>query len=396
MKKTIYFLVFSCSMLAFLSSSANSDSTATDAAERATTVGGYGNAFYRYNSNEEQARINLERFVLFLGHKFNDKFSFFSELEVEDAKVSGGEEGGEVALEQCYIQYNCNKNHHFKFGLFLPQIGILNTAHLPGEYSGNERTMLETIMIPSTWRELGVGFFGNGLKTPLNYSLCLVNGLNSASFEHGNLIREGRYEGRDAGANNLAFTGSLSYAISNFTFQLSAYYGGTVDLKKADADSIGLDAGPFGTPVALGEFDIRYKYKRCEFKALATIVSIPDAEKINNAYGSNTPESAFGFYAEAGYAIHENENPAKPQRLLLFARYENLNLNRQLPSNGIDDKTIEQQHIIIGLNYQPIHDVVFKADVHLSSTGAANPALMDPESYEKSNTVVNLGFGYEF
>src|SRR6188768_1080429 len=62
-----------------------------------TTLGGYGNALFQRDFNEETAKINLERFVLFVGHKFNSKISIFSELEIEDAKVEGEEEGGEVA-----------------------------------------------------------------------------------------------------------------------------------------------------------------------------------------------------------------------------------------------------------------------------------------------------------
>src|ERR1700759_1724658 len=57
-----------------------------------TAIGGYGNAFYQRNSTQSTSKVDLERFVLFTGHKFNDKISFFSELEVEDAKVSGGED----------------------------------------------------------------------------------------------------------------------------------------------------------------------------------------------------------------------------------------------------------------------------------------------------------------
>lgn len=377
----------------------SADTSASEANSK-TVVGGYGNAFYSYDSNEESAKINLERFVLFFGHKFNSQFSLFSELEVEDAKVAGGEEGGEVALEQCYIQYNVNNNNYFKFGLFLPKIGILNTNHLPTEYLDNERTIIETQLIPSTWRELGVSFNGSLYSVPFNYSVALVNGLNCESFEHGNVIRDGRYEGSNASGNNLAITGAVDYSIAGFKFQASGYYGGSVGLAKKEADLIGIEGGIFGTPVSLGEFDITYRYKRFEFKALAAVVSIKDAETINKVYDNNTPESAFGVYAEAAYALHESENLNKPQRLMLFGRFEKLNLNAGIPDNGIEDKTLDQQHIIFGLSYQPIQNVIFKADAHLSSTGEQNPLLLDDPSaaalYKKTNTFINLGFGYSF
>jgi hypothetical protein len=142
-----------------------------------TTIGGYGDAFYQRSFNEKFSVINLERFVLFTGHKFNKQISFFSELEVEDAKVSAGEEGGEIALEQCYLKFNLNQSHYIVAGLFLPRIGILNENHLPNTFNGNERTQVETFILPSTWRELGIGFYGSMNRLPINYSVALVNGL---------------------------------------------------------------------------------------------------------------------------------------------------------------------------------------------------------------------------
>ncbi len=48
------------------------------------TIGGYGNAFYQRDFNSETSKINLERLILFVGHRFNNKISLFSELEVEE------------------------------------------------------------------------------------------------------------------------------------------------------------------------------------------------------------------------------------------------------------------------------------------------------------------------
>ncbi len=149
--------------------------------------------------------------MLFTGHKFNDKISVFSELEVEDAKVSGGESGGEVAIEQAYLKFNLNPNQYIVAGLFMPRIGILNENHLPNTFNGNERNYVETFIIPSTWRELGVGLYGTLNNLPIGYSVGLVNGLSSEMFEHGSGIREGRFEGRNATGNNLAITAAVQY-----------------------------------------------------------------------------------------------------------------------------------------------------------------------------------------
>ncbi|MEP7171574.1 MAG: hypothetical protein ABI855_19540 [Bacteroidota bacterium] len=366
-----------------------------------TTIGGYGNAVYIRDFNQKYSSVNLERFVLFVGHKFNKKISFFSELEVEDAKVAGGKEGGEIALEQCYLKFNVNPNNYFVAGLFLPRIGILNENHLPNTFNGNERTQVETFILPSTWRELGIGFYGTLNSFPLSYSLGIVNGLNAASFEHGSVIREGRFEGRNASANNLAATGAVQLNKNNFKAQVSGYYGGSVGLAPRQADSLKLKSGIFGTPVIVGEADLQYEIKGFSLRILGSMISIPDASDINRAYANNTPKNAFGAYGEIGYNILEHSKKTSGQQLILFVRYEMLDMNAATPANGIIDETLNQQHIVAGINYLPMKNVVIKADVRIRHTGEENPDLtINPSPvlppYNVNNTFLNLGIGFSF
>src|SRR5882672_1465747 len=237
------------------------DSLNNNAAKNKTVISGYGSAFYQRDFNAKQSSVTLERAVLFVGHQFNEKIAFFSELELEKAKIAAGESGtGEIAMEQAYLKFNLNARQYLVAGLFVPRIGILNENHLPINFNGVERPIVEQVVIPATWRELGIGFYGSLDRLPVNYSVALVNGLNSAGFEHGTGIMGGRAEGSTALANNLALTASAQYLWNNFKFQLSGYMGGTVGLSKRSADSlnVGLQTGAFGTPLYLGEFDVQY------------------------------------------------------------------------------------------------------------------------------------------
>src|SRR5690348_17349924 len=90
----------------------NEDSLNAGYGKSKTVISGYGSAFYQRDFNEGSSRMNLERAVLFVGHQFNSKISFFSELEIEDAKLSGGESGGEVAMEQAYLKFNLNSRQY--------------------------------------------------------------------------------------------------------------------------------------------------------------------------------------------------------------------------------------------------------------------------------------------
>ena len=407
--KTFTLLISSLFISGSLMAQRTTGTTAEDSlnnnsvSKSSTSIGGYGNAFYQYNSKQKTAKVDLERFVLFLGHKFNDKISFFSETEIEDAKLVGGEAGGEITLEQAYLKFNLNANQYIVAGLFLPRIGILNENHLPNTFNGNERNYVETLIIPSTWRELGIGLYGRLNNLPINYSIGLVNGLSAAGFKHGTGIVDGRFEGRNATGTNLAVTGSLQFYQNNFRAQVAGYYGGTVGIRKTEADSLGLNSGIFGTPVAMGEGDVQYSNQGFSVKVLGVILSIPDAAKINNAYASNTPKTEYGAYAELGYDLlfRNNYGKANPQQLIVFVRDEKFDLNASIPENGITDGTLKQNHVVAGLTYLPIRNVVVKADVRVIHSDKQNPALIVNPSpvalpYQTSNNLINLGVGYSF
>jgi hypothetical protein len=377
------------------------DSLNNNSSKSATTIGGYGDAFYQRNNYLGTSKVDLERFVLFTGHKFNDQISYFSELEVEDAKVAGGETGGEVSIEQAYLKFNLNANQYLVAGLFTPRIGILNEDHLPNTFNGNERNYVEQFIIPTTWRELGVGFYGSVNNIPLNYTVALLNGLNSNGFVHGTGLIDGQAEGRNASANNLAVTASLQLNLNSFRAQISGYYGGTVGESKRKADSLGLNSGVFAEPVELAEADIMYSKGGFSTRALATVVNMPDAADINRAFANNTPQTMYGAYLELAYdLLYLNANP-HPQQFIVFVRDERLDMNYQIPTNGVTDGTLDQNDIVAGFTYLPIKNVAIKADVRFITTGKQNPALIinpNPAAfpYQVNNNLIDLGIAFSF
>src|ERR1700753_1327548 len=130
-----------------------------------------------------------------------------------------------------------------------------------------------------------------------------MKGLNFGGLVHGTGLEDGKFEGKNASANNLAVSASLQYYQGNFKAQLSGYYGGTVSESKRKADSLGLNSGIFGTPVAMGEGDIMYSAGGFSTRALAVIVNIPNAASINTAFANNTPQTEYGAYLELAYDL---------------------------------------------------------------------------------------------
>ncbi len=380
----------------------NEDSLSRGANSSKTVISGYGSAFYQRDFNAHVSTMTLERAVLFVGHQFNEKISFFSELEIENAKVEGGDNNGaEIAMEQAYLKFNLSPKHYIVAGLFVPRIGILNENHLPVNFNGVERPMVETFIIPATWRELGVGFYGSSDRLPLNYSIALLNGLNSANLVHGDGIRDARAEGSLATANNLAVTASVQYSMGDFKFQASGYMGGTVGLRKTAADSLGLNSGGFGTTLYLGEADVQYGRGGFSAKAIYARIYYPDADKINAAYAKNISTGMYGSYIEAAYDLLYHKQ--KKAQCIVFARAELLDMNATIPTppKAIYDGTEKQTHIIAGFSYLPIPNVVIKADVRLLHTGPQNPALVinpPPNAlpYKQNDQFLNIGIGYSF
>lgn len=399
MRKTILFCLLPITIHAQFLTREDSLNAGLSPSAKSVILAGYGEVKVSYNQNYKTGQANFIRNVLFVGYRFSPKVTFFSELELENARVNP--EGGTISLEQGVIKFDLNRQHYILAGLFIPRIGLLNENHLPITFNGNDRHAVERLILPSTWREIGVSYYGSSRSLPgLNWSASLMNGLNSEELEGPHGIRSARYSGRNASSSNIAVTGSLLYYINNFRIQTSAYYGGSVGLTPRAADSLGLNSGPFGTPVALTEANITYSHKGFTFKTLGAYISIPDAEKLNTAYAKNTAKSMYGYFLELGYNLLE-KNTETQKKLILFTRYESLDLMAKVPDNGIRDELYKQNHLVTGLTYFPTRGVAIKLDWQHVVTGEPNPALIfnpspNAPAYLPKNNFYQLGLAYSF
>lgn len=370
-----------------------------------TYISGYGEVFMAYDHRWNTATANVKRNILFVGHKFNDKISFFSEMELENAAVIGGNglnAGGDLSMEQLFLKFNLNRNNYLVAGLFIPRLGIINENHLPTTFNGNERHRVEQEIIPATWREIGIGLYSNIQQIPgLNLSIALLNGLDSRGFSGSTGIAGGKFGGNNATASNLAITGSALYYYRNWRAQASYYYGGSAGLSQRMADSLQLNYGAFGTPVQVAEANVQYLSQGFTFKVLGTMVSIDDAQKINRAYASNTPKQMMGALAEIGYNIFHRIPRWSEKNLTLFGRYEYVNLNQKLAENGIPNAAYEKQYLTAGVTFMPVQGVAVKLDYTHRLTGEQNPALWvnpfpQPIPYYTSQGTTSLGIAYSF
>ena len=149
-------------------------SPATSSWADRTSLGAYGEM--HYNNLDSKDEIDFHRFVMFLGHEYNENVRMFSEIELEHS-LSGDGKPGEVELEQAYVEFDLNESISARGGLFLMPVGLLNETHEPPVFFGVERNPIEKNIIPTTWWEGGasvLGRFGEGFS----YDLAVTSGLD--------------------------------------------------------------------------------------------------------------------------------------------------------------------------------------------------------------------------
>ncbi|MBF6648828.1 hypothetical protein [Methylobacter sp. BlB1] len=343
------------------------------------SIGGYGEANYQAivgNEKGKKDNADFERLVLYAGYKFTDSILFNSEIEFEHGST---DDGGSVSVEFAALDFFIDPMANIRAGMVLLPMGFINTIHEPPFYFGNNRPEVERQIIPSTWREIGVGLFGEILPN-LTYTAYVVNGLNAADFTSDG-IRSGRQKGSQAKAEDLAFVGRVDYApeaLPGLSVGGSAYAGNSGQ----NQDFGGQQVDAF---TQLYEAHVQWKYRGLEFRTLGSWGHIDDADVLSAAKGQTIGSSNYGWYTEVGYDVLPLLVKDTTQYLAPFFRYEQFDTIAGTPTGFLDDETKDRQIYQFGLNYKPIPNVVIKADYRNFTAKKGNL----PDDF-------NLGLGFIF
>ena len=144
---------------------------------------GYGELYYtRPTRDPAKAQADLARAVFGIGYSFDERTEFNSEFEVEHA-VSSVDDVGEFEVEQFYVDRRLNDALTVRAGLFLMPFGLLNEHHEPTNFYGVQRNFVETLIIPSTWREGGFNVHGD-TDTGFSWNAGLTTGFDLSKWEY--------------------------------------------------------------------------------------------------------------------------------------------------------------------------------------------------------------------
>jgi uncharacterized small protein (DUF1192 family) len=336
---------------------------------RGFSIGGYGEMLYQnFDRRRDDGaasgktdEADFLRAVFYFGHKFSDRILFNSEIEFEHAQAGEGK-AGEVSVEFAYLDFKAAKGFGIRGGLLLVPIGFLNELHEPPIFHGAQRPQVERVIIPTTWRENGVGVYGDA--GPVTYRAYLVTSLKAVcsppssgcGFSAG-VIRGGRQSGARALAKDLAVTARVDYApVPGLLLGASVFTGETGQGSAAAQDA----------RLTLYDAHLEWNWRALHLRGLYARGILSDAEGVSLGAGiapggSGVGSRTAGWYGEVAWnLLHPLEG--SEQELWPFVRYEAFDTQAEVAPGFTRSMANDQTVRTYGLTYRPIPNIAVKVD----------------------------------
>lgn len=346
-------------------------------ATQGVSFAGYGEMLLENFASENEAggrgapttRLDFLRAILYTGYRFNDKFLFNSEIEVEH--------GNEIWVEFAYVDYLANEHLTLRSGMLLLPLGLTNEFHEPTVYLGARRPETEQRIIPSTWRENGAGVLGSAGM--VNFRVYVTNGLRGAGFTSAGL-RGGRQRGSNALAANLALSGRVDLTPVPGVFGGVAFYHGGSGQEQVVLDGSRLDVG-----TTVVEVHGQAQLRGWDVRALFAEASIDGAGTVSRALrlpvAAPLADTMRGGYLQAGYNVLSQV--ATDLAITPYIRYEHVDTQHRIPAGFTKDWSRDGTFRTLGVEIKPIGNIVIKTDYQWVSN-AANTG--------RSQFNINLGY----
>ena len=302
-------------------------------------------------------KFDAKRMVALFGYQFDRNTQFVTEWELEH--------GNEIFLEQAFIKHKVAGNTAIKAGMILIPMGIINENHEPNNFYSVDRPTMDVNLVPTTWRDIGIGVNGLFPALDLRYQLYLVNGLisykdSSAKFNQSSMYRSGRQKGIKTIFSGLpSLSGQLEYyGFSNGKLGLSIYSGesNTDAFKGLARNDTELTSQADSTTVYTNMVGLHSSntWKKWTLRSQLIFSHNIGAEKYNVRTGSDLSTAALGLYSELGRTF------TKDGKWLAFGRYSYLDNKLESSASSYNEGLT---HILTaGINYFAAKGAVFKLD----------------------------------
>jgi hypothetical protein len=314
--------------------------------------------------------ITLRRLTLEVFKEIGS-FTALAELEWENAIACDGCRGS-VEVEQGLVTWNQSDRFALDAGLMLVPFGMVNVHHEPGDFLGVQRPSTDQLIVPTTWREIGVAVrtpeggarIHAALLAPPDPTRLGSAGLapTSSLGSHGrfnSVAAAARFEVQPIGANII---GLNAYATN---------VGPNGDFYDSGGERLSLFLPLFGAAIDLhlrkGPFDLRGEAVAFFFPEAATLMAA-HREDGSPWFGDDLsdviPTRWQGAYIQGAIDVLAFDGGGE-QRLLGFVRPEVYDNTAAVPEGKERDPSKNVTEWTIGTEWWPVEQVGAKADVML-------------------------------
>ena len=344
----------------------------------------------RGNSDDHRNTIAIPRFVLAFDYKFNSKWILGAEIEFESGGTGTAyelentengeyetevEKGGEVAIEQFHITRLIVPQFNIRAGHIIVPVGLTNAHHEPINFFGTYRPEGETTILPSTWHENGLEFFGSFGKgyASFDYQAMIVAGLNANGFDRNTWIASGK-QGifEEDNFTSPGYVARLDYkGVPGLRIGASFYYCADAGSNSDKADTY---SSTGKIPVRIYTADAQYRNKYVIARTNIVYGNLGNSAKLSEAntklsnkspYSRITPiaKNVVSYAAEAGLNISAFFKGNKKVPVIYpFTRYEYYNPQEKGEASQIMEKRCQVSMWTAGLNWYALPNLVVKAD----------------------------------
>lgn len=318
----------------------------------------------------QNSLIDAESFELVLSGQPHERISFFSEIEFERAAAVGTDRGGEVLVEQAYVDLALTDTLSMRGGVLLVPFGNNEADHYAPLRDVIARPLSSRLIAPSDWTDNGFGLIGHrelSESWQLDWEAYLIAGLADGIGPNG--LRNARQGFGVDNNNDKAVAAHLSLRRSDeLALGLGVYSGAYDDAGQLQLTGFGLDLNWYREPWKLtGEY-LRMRADRAD----------------------GDPATLWGGYARVGYDLNHwfgdtwSGESFPDARLSLIYEYDYISVEDLTSIVGLVER--ERKHII-GLRYEPDHSWVLKLNREWSD--ASDRALVNGDS---DAWVMGVGF----
>ncbi|MDA2915247.1 hypothetical protein MYX64_00085 [Nitrospinae bacterium AH_259_B05_G02_I21] len=344
--------------------------------------------------------FDQQRFIVNVSSIVHDRVRFYSEIEFEGVSlISSPDEGqedetarsGELEVEQAYMDFLIADWINVRAGALLMPFGRFNLLHDDNLRDLSDRPLVARRVIPTTWTDAGVGFFGEFTPTEsslVNYEVYVTNGLTQFLSSRG--LRDARPSFRTDNNNNKTVVGRMG--ISPWPGQevgVSGYFG-----KFDDQGDHALSGVAGDWTVRVGPLELIGEYAFFDVEDVAV-------------FSTTFPRDLQGFYAQANLHFF----PPFLKDTFLGRNFDSPTFTLVGRIGGADldfpgtpgtfpgtigaatGRDVDEERVTVGLNYRPVEAMVFKAEFQWNETNPG-PGLTPLERGDAFGIITSMALGF--